>query len=84
MAKKKKDKGSDKINFEDLNSVFENNLKIYNQYVESLKNLDFSQNNLPTFSFKNKNDNNFSIGDLYNLIAPTMNKILESFKNFST
>ena len=39
MTKKDKEKGPDKINFEDLSTVFENNLKIYNQYVESFKNL---------------------------------------------
>ncbi|GBL17342.1 poly(3-hydroxyalkanoate) polymerase [Chloroflexota bacterium] len=84
MTKKEKDKGPDKINFEDLSSVFENNLKIYNQYVESFKNLGSSQNNFPTFPFNNQNSNNFTMSDLSNLIAPTMNKMMESFKNFST
>ena len=37
MTKKEKEKQPDKVNFEDLNSVFENNLKIYNQYLESFK-----------------------------------------------
>ena len=83
MTKKEKDKGPDKINFEDLSSVFENNLKIYNQYVESFKNLGSSQNNFPTFPFNNQNRNNFTMSDLSNLIAPTMNKMMESFKKFS-
>ncbi len=39
MTKNDKDKQPDKINFEDLSGVFENNLKIYNQYVESFKNV---------------------------------------------
>ena len=76
MTKKEKDKEPDKINFEDLSSVFENNLKIYNQYVESFKNLGSSQNNFPTFPFNNQNRNNFTMGDLSNLIAPTINKMM--------
>jgi polyhydroxyalkanoate synthase len=84
MTKKEKDKQPDKINFEDLNSVFENNLKIYNQYVDSFKNLGTIQNNFPSFNANNQNSNNFTINDLSNLIAPTMNKMMESFKNFQT
>ena len=84
MTKKEKDKQPDKINFEDLNSVFENNLKIYNQYVDSFKNLGTVQNNFPSFNTNNQNSNNFTINDLSNLIAPTMTKMMESFKNFQT
>jgi len=84
MTKKEKDKQPDKINFEDLNSVFENNLKIYNQYVDSFKNLGTVQNNFPSFNTNNHNSNNFTINDLSNLIAPTMTKMMESFKNFQT
>ena len=40
MSEKNKDQKSEKINFEDLGTVFENNLKIYNQYIENLKILD--------------------------------------------
>ncbi len=84
MTKKDKEKGPDKINFEDLSTVFENNLKIYNQYVESFKNLGAGQNNFPTFPINNQNSNNFTINDLSNLIAPTVTKMMESFKNFQT
>jgi polyhydroxyalkanoate synthase subunit PhaC len=84
MTKKDKEKGPDKINFEDLSTVFENNLKIYNQYVESFKNLGAGQNNFPTFPVNNQNSNNFTINDLSNLIAPTVTKMMESFKNFQT
>ncbi len=34
--------------------------------------------------FNNQSTNNFTVNDLSNLIAPTMNKMMESFKNFST
>ena len=84
MTKKEKDKQPDKINFEDLNSVFENNLKIYNQYVDSFKNLGTVQNNFPSFNTNTQNSNNFTINDLSNLIAPTVTKMMESFKNFQT
>jgi polyhydroxyalkanoate synthase len=84
MTKKDKEKSPDKINFEDLSTVFENNLKIYNQYVESFKNLGGGQNNFPTFPINNQNSNNFTINDLSNLIAPTVTKMMESFKNFQT
>jgi polyhydroxyalkanoate synthase len=83
MTEKNNNKKSEKINFEDLSSVFENNLKIYNQYVESFKNLGQSQNNFPTFNFNNQGSN-FTANDLSNLIAPTVTKILNSFQHFQT
>ena len=49
MTKKDEKKQPDKINFEDLGSVFENNLKIYNQYVESFKSFGSGQNNFSSF-----------------------------------
>ncbi|MDH4443123.1 MAG: hypothetical protein QE261_01540, partial [Candidatus Fonsibacter sp.] len=82
MTKKEKEKQPDKVNFEDLNSVFENNLKIYNQYLESFKNVGTIQNNFPSFTGNIPNTNNFTINDLSNLIAPTMTKMMESLKNF--
>lgn len=82
MTKKNEDKQPDKVNFEDLNSVFENNLKIYNQYLESFKNVGTTQNNFPSFTANIPNTNNFTINDLSNLIAPTMTKMMESLKNF--
>ena len=83
MTEKNNDTKTEKINFEDLNSVFENNLKIYNQYVESFKNLGSKENGFSSFQANNQN-NNFTMNDLSNLIAPTVNKMMESFKNFST
>ena len=80
MTKKDKEKGPDKINFEDLSSVFENNLKIYNQYVESFKNLGAGQNNFPTFPINNQNSNNFTINDLSNLIA--QNPIVSHYNHY--
>ncbi len=59
-------------------------LKIYNQYVESFKSFGSGQNNFPSFPFNNQGSNNFTMNDLSNLIAPTVNKMMESFKNFST
>ncbi len=82
MTKKNEDNQPDKVNFEDLNSVFENNLKIYNQYLESFKNVGTIQNNFPSFTANIPNTNNFTINDLSNLIAPTMTKMMESLKNF--
>ena len=82
MTKKEKEKQPDKVNFEDLNSVFENNLKIYNQYLESFKNVGTIQNNFSSFTANIPNTNNFTINDLSNLIAPTMTKMMESLKNF--
>ena len=84
MTKNDKDKQPDKINFEDLSGVFENNLKIYNQYIESFKNLGSNQNPFAAFSPQSQKNSNFTVNDLSNLIAPTINKMMESFKNFSS
>ena len=84
MTQKDKDKQPDKVNFEDPSGVFENNLKIYNQYVDSFKNFESNQNPFAAFSANTKTNTNFTINDLSNLIAPTMMRIMESFKNFQT
>ena len=84
MTQKDKDKQPDKVNFEDPSGVFENNLKIYNQYVDSFKNFESNQNPFAAFSANTKTNTNFTINDLSNLIAPTMTKMMESFKNFQT
>ena len=71
--------------FEELKDIFDNNVKIYNNFVEN--NLaNFSQNNFQAQA-SNKNNSSkkeFSTIDLLNSIAPTTNKILESFQKFSS
>jgi len=84
MSEKEKNNDSAKINFEDLSTIFESNLKIYNQYLESFKNLGVNQSNISSFNFNNQGSKNFTINDLSNLIAPTITKMMESFKSFST
>ena len=71
--------------FEELKDIFDNNVKIYNNFVEN--NLaNFSQNNFQAQA-SNKNNSSkkeFSTIELLNSIAPTTNKILESFQKFSS
>ena len=73
MTKKEKDKGPDKINFEDLSSVFENNLKIYNQYVDSFKNLDASyfikDNEFNVQNFYDKYPNLYNLNSFIKLLV---------------
>ena len=72
-------------NLSDFNKIYENNLKIYNNFLDQYtseinksKNLfeEFKKNNLKT-------DNNYSDKDWLSLVAPTTNKILEAINNFS-
>ena len=63
--------------FEELKDIFDNNVKIYNNFVEG--NLaNFSQNK--TTQTNNSSKKEFSTMDLLNSISPTTNKILESFQ----
>ncbi len=82
MSEKNKDQKSEKINFEDLGTVFENNLKIYNQYIENFKNIGSAQVKSPFGTLNNSNGSNFTAYDLSNLVAPTVNTMMETFKNF--
>ena len=76
MTQKDKDKQPSKVNFEDPSSVFENNLKIYNQYVDSFKNFESNQNPFAEFSTNTKPNTNFTINDLSNLIAPIIANVI--------
>ena len=67
--------------FEELKDIFDNNVKIYNNFVEG--NLaNFSQNK--TTQTNNSSKKEFSTMDLLNSISPTTNKILESFQKFTS
>ena len=83
MSEKNKDQKSEKINFEDLGTVFENNLKIYNQYIENFKDIGSVHVKSPFGNLNNSNGSNFTAYDLSNLVAPTVNTMMETFKNFS-
>ena len=64
-----------------LNDIFQNNIKIYNNIVNSSL-AAFGQNNQE----QNKNassPNDFSINDLLKSINPTTTKILESIEKFT-
>ena len=72
--------------FSQINDIFENNLKIYNNFVKNI-----STNNTPankdtqtTNGAKNKNGQNFTATDLLNLINPTTTKITNTLFDVSS
>ena len=83
---KLKNKTKTKVNpvdFKGLNEIFENNLKLYDSFI---KNKDTFTKNVKEDQKPEKNSGkqDFNPQDLYSLIAPTTNRILESLNSFST
>ena len=71
-------------NFADLNKVFENNMKIYNKFVDQYLNQNEGAKNITgefekVFNIKQDSSNK----DWLSLIAPTANKIMNAVNKFS-
>jgi polyhydroxyalkanoate synthase len=64
------------FDFKGLNDLFENNLKLYNSFVQGAA----IKNQEPK---KNSTQQNFEPQDLYKLISPTTDRIFESLNAFS-
>ena len=77
------------LNFKGLNEIFENNLKLYDGFIKNsgsfIKNNGSFTKNLKEDQKPEKNSvkQDFNPQDLYSLIAPTTNRILESLNSFS-
>ena len=83
--KKNKEKTKEVLpNFADLNKVFENNMKIYNKFVDQYLNQNEGAKNITgefekVFNIKQDSSNK----DWLSLIAPTANKIILAVNKFS-
>jgi polyhydroxyalkanoate synthase subunit PhaC len=67
--------------FDQLNDIFQNNIKIYNNIINSSLSA-FGQNNQAQ-NVNTSSPNDFSINDLLKSINPTTTKILESIEKFT-
>lgn len=72
--------------FSQINDIFENNLKIYNNFVKNISTNNTSANKgtQTTNGAKNTNGQNFTAIDLLNLINPTTTKITNTLFDVSS
>ena len=70
-------------NFDQLNDIFQNNLKIYNNFVSNVSTSKNSNNKSEKTNGKT-NGQNFTPVDLLNLINPTTSKITNSLFDISS
>ena len=81
-SENKKDHEKNELpNFDQLNDIFQNNIKIYNNIINSSLSA-FGQNNQAQ-KVNTSSPNDFSINDLLKSINPTTTKILESIEKFT-
>jgi polyhydroxyalkanoate synthase len=71
--------------FSQINDIFENNLKIYNNFVKNIStNTPANKDTQTTNGVKNTNGQNFTAIDLLNLINPTTTKITNTLFDVSS
>ena len=72
--------------FSQINDIFENNLKIYNDFVKNIStnNTSANKDTQTTNGAKNTNGQNFTATDLLNLINPTTTKITNTLFDVSS
>ena len=71
--------------FGQINDIFENNLKIYNNFVKNIStNTPANKDTQTTNGAKNTNGQNFTATDLLNLINPTTTKITNTLFDVSS
>jgi len=71
--------------FSQINDIFENNLKIYNNFVKNIStNTSANKDTQTTNGAKNTNGQNFTATDLLNLINPTTTKITNTLFDVSS